>query len=68
LSQQDVAEKAGVSRNFASAVERGRQGLDAWRLHLAATAVGVTLDWLLSGPDDQITAPNRNADTPGPVR
>jgi transcriptional regulator with XRE-family HTH domain len=65
LSQQDVAEKAGVSRNFISAIERGTQGLDAWRLGLAAAAIGVTLCWPLSGPDDQLTAPNRTADTPG---
>lgn len=57
LSQQDVADKAGVTRNFISSIERGAQGLDAWRLGLVADAVGVTLDWLLSGPDDAVTAP-----------
>ena len=37
LRQEELAEQAGVSRNFVSAVERGTQRLDAWRLrHLAA--------------------------------
>ncbi len=57
LSQDDIANKAGVTRNFVSAIERGAQGLDAWRLHLVADAVGVTLDWLLFGPDELLTDP-----------
>jgi transcriptional regulator with XRE-family HTH domain len=55
LAQQEVADKAGVSRNFVSAIERGAQGLDAWRLRLVADALGTTLDWLLSGPDEIVT-------------
>jgi transcriptional regulator with XRE-family HTH domain len=57
LSQQDVADKAGVSRNFVSAIERGAQGLDAWRLCEVAGALGTRLDWLLHGPDDRLTNP-----------
>ena len=57
LAQQDIADKAGVTRNFVSAIERGTQGLDAWRLRLVADATGVTLDWLLFGPDDELTDP-----------
>jgi len=57
LGQQDVADKAGVTRNFVSAIERGIQGLDAWRLRRVADALGVTLDWLLFGPDDEVTDP-----------
>ena len=57
LAQQDVADKAGVTRNFVSAIERGTQSLDAWRLRLVADTLGVTLDWLLFGPDDQVTNP-----------
>ena len=54
LSQEDVAQKAQVSRNFVSAIERGAQRLDAWRLWAVADALGVRLEWLLSGPDDVI--------------
>ena len=57
LAQQEVADKAGVSRNFVSAIERGAQGLDVWRLSLVADALDVTLDWLVRGPDSGITAP-----------
>lgn len=55
LVQQEVADKAGVSRNFVSAIERGAQGLDAWRLGLIADALDVALDWLLNGPDRNVT-------------
>lgn len=57
LSQQEVADKAGVSRNFVSAIERSAQGLDAWRLSQIADALGTTLTWLLAGPDEHVTAP-----------
>lgn len=62
LAQQDIAEKAGVTRNFVSATERAAQRLDAYRLGLLADALGVTLAWLLSGPDDELTqsAPGRS--------
>lgn len=52
LSQEDVAQRAQVTRNFVSAIERGAQGLDAWRLWAVADALGVRLEWLLTGPDD----------------
>ena len=55
FSQQELADKALVARNFVSAIERGVQGLDAWRLWAVADALGVTLDWLLAGPDDAVT-------------
>jgi transcriptional regulator with XRE-family HTH domain len=55
LSQQDVADKAGVTRNFVSAIERGAQGLDAYRLLLIADALNCTLMWLVTGPDDALT-------------
>jgi transcriptional regulator with XRE-family HTH domain len=58
LSQQELADKAGVTRNFVSAIERGAQGLDAWRLWALADGLGGTLDWLLTGPDDALTALN----------
>lgn len=56
LSQQQLADKAMVSRNFVSAIERGARGLDAWRLWCLADAPGGALDWLLGGPDDALTA------------
>ena len=42
-----AAERAGVSRNFVSAVERGTQRLDAWRLRHLAIALNCDLGWLL---------------------
>ncbi len=60
LSQDEVAQRARVTRNFVSAIERSAQGLDAWRLWAVADALGATLDWLLTGPDDAATTP-----TPG---
>jgi hypothetical protein len=60
LSQQELADKAQVARNFVSAIERGAQGLDAWRLWCLADALDTTVDWLLAGPDDALTNP-----TPG---
>jgi transcriptional regulator with XRE-family HTH domain len=47
-TQGELAVKAGVTRNFVSAVECGGIGLDAWRLRLVAHALGTTLDRLLS--------------------
>lgn len=50
LRQEELAELAGVSRNFVSAVERGTQRLDAWRLLHLAGALGCDLGWLLDEP------------------
>jgi transcriptional regulator with XRE-family HTH domain len=47
LRQEELAERAGVSRNFVSAVERGTQRLDAWRLRHLARALDCDLGWLL---------------------
>jgi transcriptional regulator with XRE-family HTH domain len=47
LRQEELAERAGVSRNFVSAVERGTQRLDAWRLLHLAYALDCDLGWLL---------------------
>lgn len=66
LNQQEVADRAGVTRNFVSAIERGAQGLDAWRLWALADGLGGTLSWLLTGPDDALTAPNPGTSTAGP--
>jgi transcriptional regulator with XRE-family HTH domain len=47
LRQEELAQRADVSRHFVSAVERGRHGLDAWRLRKVAYALGLDLCWLL---------------------
>ena len=49
LRQDELARRAGVSRNFISAVERGTQRLDAWRLLHLARALDCDLCWLLDG-------------------
>jgi transcriptional regulator with XRE-family HTH domain len=41
-SQDQLADAAGVTRNFVSAIERGVQGLDAYRLGRLADALGLT--------------------------
>ena len=48
LSQEELADKAGVTRNFVSAIERGAQGLDAYRLGLIADALGVKFEDLMA--------------------
>lgn len=50
LSQDQVATAAGVTRNFVSAIERGAQGLDAFRMLKIAEALDLTPQYLLS-PD-----------------
>lgn len=40
-----------MTRNFVSAIERGAQGVDAWRLDKLANALGVSLAWLLGQSD-----------------
>ena len=51
LNQGDLAIKAGVTRNYVSATERGAIGLDTWRLRQLANALGVPLGWLLGLTD-----------------
>jgi transcriptional regulator with XRE-family HTH domain len=48
LSQDEVAAKAGVTRNFVSAIERGARGLDAYRLRRIADALGVAFEELMA--------------------
>ena len=51
FTQDEVAQRAEVTRNFVSAIERGVQGVDAWRLDKLADALGVSLSWLLGHSD-----------------
>ncbi len=54
LSQEQLAARAGMSRNFVSSIERGAHGVDVVRLRALAWALGVRLDQLL--PDEQAGA------------
>lgn len=47
LSQRALADRAGVSRNLVSGVERGVRNLDAWRLRLLSRALQVPPGMLL---------------------
>ena len=47
-AQEEVARRAGVTRNYLSAVERGRQGLDAVRARRLAVVLGVSIGDLLA--------------------
>jgi transcriptional regulator with XRE-family HTH domain len=49
-SQDELAAKGDVTRNFLSAIERGVVGLDAARLRRLAVAMGLTLSELLADP------------------
>jgi transcriptional regulator with XRE-family HTH domain len=54
LSQDELADKAAVTRNFVSAIERGAQGLDAYRLGLIADALGVKFEDLMATDDRRL--------------
>lgn len=62
LTQNEVGEKAGISRNQVSAIERSARVLNLAHLVLIADALDVTLDWIAHGPDNQLTisAPEGN--------
>ena len=54
LSQDELAHEAGVTRNFVSAIERGAQGLDAYRLGLIAKALGIKFEDLMATDDRRL--------------
>ncbi|HEU4348242.1 MAG TPA: helix-turn-helix transcriptional regulator [Actinoplanes sp.] len=56
LRQEELAVRAGVSRHFVGAIERGRHGLDAWRLRRVAGALGRDICWLLADPAEPRSA------------
>lgn len=60
-TQEDLADAAGVTRNFVSAIERGAQGLDAVRLRKVAAAMDTPLGDLLAEP-----TPDRRNVSEGP--
>jgi transcriptional regulator with XRE-family HTH domain len=50
LSQAELAEAAGMSRNFVSLIENGAHGVDVVRLLRLAAALDIPLDELLREP------------------
>jgi transcriptional regulator with XRE-family HTH domain len=54
LSQEQLAVRAGMSRNFVSSIERGAHGVDVVRLRTVAWALGVRIAELL--PDEDAAA------------
>ena len=55
LSQQQLAERAGLTRNYVSAIERGTQTVDLIRLHQLADAFGLPLPTLIADDLDIIS-------------
>ena len=47
LTQDQIAETAGVSRSFVSVIEHGAEGVDVFRLRRLALAAGTTLGALV---------------------
>ena len=65
VDQQSLAEASGVSRNFVSAMERAAQNLDAYRLSLVATALGMPLPTLLTGAGFDLWIEGAQSGRPG---
>lgn len=70
LSQLDLADLLGVSRQSVSKWETGEANPEVTKIPQMAKAFGVTADWLLSNDDpsepvEAIETPERNADYPG---
>lgn len=55
LSQDALVERTGLTRNVISALERGTQTVDAWRLTLLAEALSVPLEWLCNPEAGPVT-------------
>jgi transcriptional regulator with XRE-family HTH domain len=53
LSQEQLAARAGMSRNFVSSIERGAHGVDVLRLRRLAEALGVDIAALLPSDEGQ---------------
>jgi transcriptional regulator with XRE-family HTH domain len=50
LTQDQLADAAGVSRSFISVIEHGAPGVDVYRLRRPALAAGTTLATLIEEP------------------
>ena len=53
---EDVAEQAGITPQFLSSVERGKNGMTGMNIANLARALNVTADYLLYGRTDADTA------------
>jgi transcriptional regulator with XRE-family HTH domain len=65
MSQQDLADAAGLSRVFVSAVERGRHGANVLALRHLAAALRMTLCDLVSEEGADGPRPTPDPDRPG---
>jgi transcriptional regulator with XRE-family HTH domain len=64
LTQQQVADRAGVTRNQLGALERAAATPDAWRLRLIARALGTSLGWVLNEPKPGRSVPRPRWEAP----
>ena len=53
MTQDQLAEKAGISRNFVSLIEKGAHGVNVVRLHRIAAALGMPLSDLIREAEQQ---------------
>ncbi len=60
LSQEDLAERAGLDRTYISGVERGRRNPTVHVLQCLAQALGIDLDVLFATARDLATRPPEN--------
>lgn len=60
LSQEQLADRLGVSRQAVSKWETGEAMPDATKLAPLAKALGVSVDWLLSEDDEQFSPPRED--------
>ena len=67
LTQQEVADRSGVTRNVVSAFERTAMGLDLTRLRRIARALGLPLPELVDEDADAMTMALRAGSDPGPA-
>ena len=61
LTQEQLGERAGLSRNFVSLFEQGRHGIDVVALRRLAQALAVPLPTLVAEPGEGVLpwAPSR---------
>ena len=53
ITQDALCKRAELSKSFLSDIENNNKGVSAKKLHNIANALGVSLDYLLTGKDDQ---------------
>ena len=49
LSQEDLAQKAGLHRTYVGGIERGERNISLVNIEKLATALGVPLDSMMQG-------------------